>query len=262
VSFFVSCYDAWAMLDDYTKFAAEWADRIRNKKKPRHEFLEKPAMFSKLPDLEGKSVLCIGCGSGEEAQYLTERGAAKVVGIDLSVGLIEQAKYAYPEVEFLVMDMERLDFPKDSFDFVYSSLTMHYAENWENIFNRVHKCLKSNGTFLFSTHHPVRWGAETKKENGNVSYLLGYSKRNDDSFEIYGDYLNTRKITDTWFDQMKVTYYHKPLSEIFKEIHNASFELTDFIEPKPLPQMKGERKDIYEIHSKIPLFMILELKKR
>jgi SAM-dependent methyltransferase len=249
-------------MNDYTDNAEEWAKRIRGKQKLRHEFLEKPAMYQKLPELTGKSVLCVGCGSGEECQYIKDKGAAKIVGIDNSVGLIKQAKYAYPDIEFQIMDMERLSFPKQSFDFAYSSLSLHYVKDWENIFKRIRDCLKPGGVFLFSTHHPVRWGAETRKEKNALTYLLGYSKKEDDSYEVYGDYLNTRQITDTWFDQMKVTYFHKPLSEIFREAHAASFEVTDFLEPKPLESIKGQRPDIYEIHSKIPLFMIIELRKR
>jgi len=248
-------------IESYDRSAEKWAKRQREGKSLAHEYLEKPAMYSKLPDLEGKSVLCIGCGSGEECGVLKKRGAARVVGIDLSRGLIEQAKYAYPDCEFMVMDMERLDFSAGSFDFIYSSLALHYAQDWRNILKPAYKTLKDGGTFLFSTHHPVKWGGEAHKESGVTSNLLGYNRDEQETVKVYGDYLNTRRITENLIDGLNVSYYHKSLSEIFKEIRESGFELADFIEPKPTAAALKARASFFEIYDKIPLFMILELKK-
>ena len=248
--------------DGYSENALGWTAHRRSGRKIRHEYLEKPAIYEKIPDVKNASILCIGCGSGEECRFLKDQGASRVVGVDSAKGLIEQAKYSYPDIEFLHMDMQKLDFPSESFDFVFSSLAIHYVEDWKNVFAKVYKVLKPGGVFLFSTHHPVRWGAESIKQGKDRSYLLGYSKHEDDSYTIYGDYFTPRKITDTWFDQLDVAYYHKPISEIFKTALSAGFEIKDFIEPKPLPALKTERVDIWDIHNKIPLFMILELKKK
>ncbi len=246
----------------YDQNAEKWAKRQREGHNLAHEFLEKPAMYAKLPDLEGKSVLCIGCGSGEECQELKDRGAERVVGVDLSKGLIEQAKYKYPDCEFYVMDMERLDFPPETFDFIYSSLVLHYAENWSNVFKPAHRVLKPEGTILLSTHHPVKWSARVTKENGGSENLLGYKRDAKNNVEIFGDYLNTHRITENLIDGLLVSYYHRPLSEIFREIRESGFELIDFLEPKALEGAKRERPDFFELRDKIPMFMILELKKK
>ena len=55
-----------SVADSYNQHAAQWAERLRSGNNPAHRFLEKPAMYAKLPDLTGQRVLCIGCGSGEE----------------------------------------------------------------------------------------------------------------------------------------------------------------------------------------------------
>ena len=65
---------------------------MRSGKNIAHKFLEKPAMYKKLPDLKDKSILCIGCGTGEECEHLKSLGAKRVVGIDISKGLIDFAK--------------------------------------------------------------------------------------------------------------------------------------------------------------------------
>src|SRR3989338_3961687 len=158
----------------YGNYALKWAEKMRSGKNVAHKFLEKPAMYKNLPNLKGKSVLCIGCGTGEECKHLESLGAKRVVGIDISKGLIDFAKKSYPDFEFHVMDMEKLNFPDNSFDFVYSSLTMHYIKDWTKTLNDIHKILKKDGTFLFSTHHPVKWGASVNRSKEKNSFLMGY----------------------------------------------------------------------------------------
>ena len=218
-------------------------------------------MYKKLPDLKDKSILCIGCGTGEECEHLKSLGAKRVVGMDISKGLIDFAKKSYPDLEFQVMDMEKLDFADNSFDFVYSSLTMHYVKDWTKTLRGVYKILKKSGTFIFSTHHPVKWGAGVNRSKEKDSFLIGYEKYESGESKVFGDYLNTRKIDDIWFNEFKVSYYHRPLSEIISDIIKSGFTISDFIEPKPLKSVAKEKPNFYDIHSKIPLFMIFELKK-
>ncbi|MDB4939584.1 MAG: methyltransferase [Candidatus Doudnabacteria bacterium] len=249
-------------VNSYDQQAAKWAKRQREGSSIAHQYLEKPAIYAKLPDLTGKSVLCLGSGSGEECDYLMKLGAAKVVGVDVSKGLIEQAKYAYPDVQFEVMDIERLDFEKNSFDFVYSSLVLHYVQDWQNVLKPLYHILKNDGKFLFSTHHPIKWGAEVSQDQNQRKTLIGFSRSEDESFKIYGDYLNSRMITENLIDKLKVSYYHKPFAEIFSEIRSSGFEIIDMLEPKAEIGAKNERLSFYEIHQKIPLFVIFELAKK
>jgi SAM-dependent methyltransferase len=160
------------------------------------------------------------------------------------------------------MDMEKLDFPAKSFDFIYSSLTMHYVKSWTNTLERAYNILKPGGSFIFSTHHPVRWGAESIKEGSEKSSLLGYKKDNAlGKVKIFGDYLNSRKIKETWFGDFEITYYHRPFSEMIGDILKSGFVITDFLEPRPVNLPKDKNLSFFEINNKLPLFVIFELKK-
>lgn len=53
---------------------------------------ERGTLFAALPDLTGKSVLDVGCGTGFYARMFVERGAAKVTGIDASQEMITYAR--------------------------------------------------------------------------------------------------------------------------------------------------------------------------
>lgn len=219
-------------------------------------------MMALLPDVTDKSVLCLGCGSGLECQMIKDRGAEKVVGTDISKGLIEQAKYAYPNVEFEVMDMERIYFSPDSFDVVYSSLAIHYLEDWSAVLSGVKKVLKPGGKFIFSTHHPIRFASETTKSGDVSKTILGYELKDDsEDFKVYGDYLNKHSIQDLWFDKVKVTYYHRPFADIINEVTASGLLVTKVIEPKPIDSSEKIRSQFYNINQKIPLFLLMELTK-
>lgn len=251
-----------AVAQSYNEHAQQWAERLRAGNNPAHRFLEKPAMFNKLPDLTGCRVLCIGCGSGEELDMLMARGASNIYGIDISESLIELARQAYPQATFFVLSMEeRQPFEDESFDYVYSSLTLHYSDDWSGILAEARRLLRPGGRMLFSTHHPVKWGSLVARGDVQDTFMMGYERPKAGSPQVYGDYLGSRRISDQWFGTMAVEYFHRPLSAIMRDILSSGLSVMDFLEPMPTEEAKTENPGFWEIHSRIPLFMIFELRK-
>lgn len=241
----------------YSDFAAKWAEKLSTGTNLSHQYLEKPAMYSKLPDLRGKKVLCVGCGTGEECQHLHELGAI-VTGIDVSPGLINYAKKQYSDLDFRVMDMENIILSEKTFDYVYSSLTMHYVDSWIKTLNSIKRVMKDEAVFLFSTHHPVKWGALRIRDEVN-ELRLGATWTGENC-EVQGEYLNTKKINDIWFGELEVTYYNRPISALLKDVRESGFEVLDFLEPKSINDPAVINTSFYKIHQTIPLFIIFELK--
>ena len=225
-----------------------------------HSLYEKPAMYHSLPDIKGKDVISLGCGSGEDCHYLARRGAAKVVGIDISVGLVGVAKESYPECEFAVMDMERLDFPNNSFDFAYSSLAFHYLEDWSAAFKEAYRVLRSGSYLLLSCGHPVYSALQVTEDSKEVkTEILSHTiHKHTGEATVVGDYLTRRPIRHTRNDWLT---WHKPVSEIVGEAARAGFVVADLIEPAPLLSMQKIAPNDYDLLRKIPNFMILKLRK-
>lgn len=247
----------------YNANAKEYAEHVRNPKDSvYHSFYEKPAMYSLLPDLHDKKVLSIGCGSGEDSTYLKQQGALESVGVDISQELIALAAASYPECTFKTMDMEKLDFPAESFDFAYSSLAIHYLPDWSQTFREVYRVLKPGSYFLFSCSHPVTSAMEVTEntEDTKVRQLSIRNQKRTNSVEITGDYLNRRSMKDG-AGAMQVTTWHKPLSEIIEESQAAGFTINKFVEPKPLEQMRDVSPNNYDRLNKIPFFAIFRLYK-
>lgn len=255
-----------ASVDSYSRFAQEWESLMHAGKNLAHTYVEKPAMFSMLPEnLQGKEVLCLGCGTGEECQYLKSQGA-KVTGIDISPEMIKAAKEndRSSEIDFQVGDMSELSkvIGDKKYDFVYSSLAVHYVHDLGKMFQSVNQALNSDGIFLFSTHHPIKFAAESERSDSKKQFTMGYTEYADGSEpKIHGDYLNFRQIQDMFLGKFPVVFFHRPEEELRRSFRGAGFKEIDFREPKAIQDAESVAPDFYKIHQKIPLFEIYKLQK-
>lgn len=110
-----------------------------------------------FPDLTGKSVLDLGCGYGWHCRFAKEQGASEVLGIDLSQRMIGEARRrnSGEGITYRVCGIEEYEYPEHAWDCVVSNLALHYIEDLEEIFQKVHRTLKTGGIFLFNIEHPV-----------------------------------------------------------------------------------------------------------
>jgi ubiquinone/menaquinone biosynthesis C-methylase UbiE len=90
----------------YDLVADEYARRIYDEL--RHKPFDRRLLDRLAESVRHSGVVCdLGCGPGQVARYLNERGA-KVCGMDLSAGMIERARQLNPGIEFNQGDMRAL----------------------------------------------------------------------------------------------------------------------------------------------------------
>ncbi len=236
----------------YDARAIDWNQSIKGN--VWYAYLEKPAMVKLMPqDLEHKAVLCIGVGAGDELSEIIKQNPRRLVAIDISEKLLEITKSKFASVETIKMDMMDLDFPDQSFDFVYSSLAFHYAPDWDKLMTGVNRVLKPGGQVLFSTHNPKFWA--TKTPTGNIA-------------------VNSRGImltehTATLHAGVEVTYYNHPNEEsILESVKNAGFEIMVAKVPEPTkPTTTLSKKDQEEYNNVVkrnvetPIFFVVLARK-
>jgi len=242
----------------YNDFAVDYVKHVRDENDSiYHSLYEKPAMYDLLPDLKGKKVISIGCGSGEDCDQLQKRGA-DVTGVDISDSMITIAKDSYPKCNFQVMDMENLELNDNSFDFAYSSLAIHYLEDWTKALKEAHRVLKPRASYLFSCNHPTFSAMEYTCNDDEISESMLRRRKNKrtNEMQITGNYFNRRRME---FNEWVI--WHKSLTEISSEITDAGFTIELIYEPTPTPKMKEVSPENYEKLIKIPNFLILKLKK-
>ncbi|WP_345840708.1 class I SAM-dependent methyltransferase [Bacillus sp. P14.5] len=204
---------------------------------------ERPSMLAQIPvDLRNRRVLDAGCAAGWYTQQLVNRGA-DVVAVDLSPEMAASAKRRVGEkAEVLCLDLEKpLPFPDESFDYIISSLTLHYLKDWDHIFGEVQRLLKTKGGFLFSIHHPMM----------------------DSTILENTEYFSTQLIIDIWNKEGKdfeVAFYRRPLQEIVTKTASF-FILKEMIEPRPTNNFKIQAPESYEKLMKRPNFLIMKAMK-
>ena len=94
----------------------------------------------------GESILDLGCGSGHLSHAIAESGA-HVIGIDSAASMIEAARIAYPNIEFLVADARTFSFPF-SFDAIFSNATLHWVKEADEVVQRIVTALKPGGRLV------------------------------------------------------------------------------------------------------------------
>lgn len=248
------------MINNYDKYAAERQQELKKGEKLPHRFVEKPAMRKLLPNLAGKKVLMVGCGTGEETLLLEEFGAGPMVGVDLSKESIRLANESYPTHEFKVADMHTLPFEDATFDFVYSSLTVHYSSHPIDVYKEVLRVLKPGGKFQFTVGHPMRWASERITIDGTTTKIMGYTE-GDTIPHLYGDYLGFKEYSETFASGEVLQFWIGPPSMHFNLLQEAGFNVTNFVETKAIEECKAVNEPYYERFSHFPQFMAFSARK-
>lgn len=99
-------------------------------------------------DLQGATVLDIGCNEGFYCNVAAQRGAAQVIGIDGDPKPLEFARQRYPNpaIEFRHQHWARL--PEGEFDLAIWTSAMHYELDPLAVLEQVRHRLKPNGFLI------------------------------------------------------------------------------------------------------------------
>lgn len=96
----------------------------------------------------GDRVVDLGCGSGAFTALLHKNHHIDAVGLDISDRLIRYARHTYPDVEFLVGDVEAQPFDDNSLDGAVLSGIVHHFPDPSQFAQEVHRILKPGARFV------------------------------------------------------------------------------------------------------------------
>jgi ubiquinone/menaquinone biosynthesis C-methylase UbiE len=111
----------------------------------------------------GDRVLDVGCGPGSNwPQWMQLETPDRLVGVDLSQGMIDEARRRHPSGSFEVARIHDLPFPDGSFDVVIASAVLHHIpdEHLEAAFAELHRVLDEHGRIVGREPNAKPWGQE------------------------------------------------------------------------------------------------------
>ena len=142
-----------------------------------------------LADVEGKDVLCLASGGGQQSAVFGVLGA-KVTVVDISNGQLEGDRkaadhYGY-EITTIHADMRDLSCLVDeSFDIVYGT-AICYVPDIDKVYSEIARILRQGGVFRIDFHQPavhfVAWDGDSYKIT--KPYFEKVDQREDGAIEF------------------------------------------------------------------------------
>lgn len=170
-----------------------------------------------LGNVTGLDVLEFGCGGAQWAIALKERGAARVVGMDLSGRQLAHARNARgaAAVSLVQASAEDTPFRDACFDLVFCDHgAMSFAEP-EFAVAEAARVLRRGGRFAFNAASPLQ-------------YVCWDDSLNRVGERLIGNYFDARAVEDSG-----QTSFTRPYGEWIRLFRQNNFVIEQLIEPRP-----------------------------
>jgi SAM-dependent methyltransferase len=113
--------------------------------------------FARFEEGAGQDVLEIGVGMGADHLEWAKSGPRRLAGVDLTPRAVSWTTQRLETFGFAAdvqeADAERLPFPDDSFDIVYSWGVLHCSPDTPRAFREAHRVLRPGGTLRAMIYH-------------------------------------------------------------------------------------------------------------
>lgn len=197
-----------------------------------------------IGDGKGKKILDLGCGSGYISEYIAQVTGASVFGIDFAVGAIKSAqdRVKNTDIEFSIGNINELDFPDATFDYVLAIDTLYFGSDLGKIVQDIKRVLKPHGKLISFYSSRKTDLTKTGPESTGLGKILDKEKIKYDFWEY------TENEKRVWENTLKVA---EELKQDFIKEGNLEIYKGRVAEAKKniIAQSKGEMvRYLYYIH--------------
>jgi SAM-dependent methyltransferase len=202
--------------ESYDRLAEEYARRIANELE--HKPLDRELLDRFARTTTGRGEICdLGCGPGHVARYLHDAGAS-VFGLDLSPGMIEQARKLSPHIPFREGNMMALEIANDTLAGVvaFYAIVNIPRQSLPLVFQEIKRVLRPQGLLLLAFHV----GDEVLHED------------------------------ELWGQKISMDFLLFPTSAIKSDLESAGFTIQEVIERPPYLEVEYQSHRAYILASK------------
>lgn len=219
---------------------AEYVHSVRARA-PVMQFIERPALWALVGQVDGLDMVDLGCGPGDFARQCVGRGAASVVAVDSSAAMLRHAVSAVG-VRYVEARMESLALPTSSADLVVSSMALHFLEDAGGVVRRAYDWLRPGGRLVFTVEHPLVTASTRAQwvQQGKASPAWPV-----DSYLTEGPRTEAR-------GDLAVARWHRPVARWVMWVLDAGFRLDALTEPAGSPEGWSAARGPLEENAKRP----------
>jgi SAM-dependent methyltransferase len=191
----------------WERLGAWWIEELNSD--PAYEEEIAPQLLGLLAPERGRTYLDLGCGNGRMMRKVAATGA-RVVGCDLNVALLRQAKA--PVVKAVLPDLSWVR--SRSLDGAYLGLVLEHLADEGALFQAASQAVRQGGVLALVINHPI-WTAPgsspIEQEGGEVLWRPG---------RYFG-----RGHSDEPAGRQKVRFYHRTVATLLTSAAIAGWDL-------------------------------------
>jgi len=189
-------------------------------------------MISEMDSSPSKKVLEIGCGTGEVSFWIAEKTKHHVLGTDLCVPFIENAKknLVRPNLNFEVLDFNKLEQVNNrKFDYVIGNGILHHLyHHLDEALKTLYNLLEENGKIIFM---------EPNIYNPYCAFIFNFARKwanlEPDEMAFSKSFIS-KKLSQTCYKNIKVEYKDFLLPGIPDALIEPSIIIGNVLEKTPV----------------------------
>jgi ubiquinone/menaquinone biosynthesis C-methylase UbiE len=107
---------------------------------------------------ENPIVLDVGCGTGNNTILVLRALSSRVIGIDISAGMLEKARAKAPALELVKATADDLPFSPSLFDFVFMTEVIHHLSDFKAALREMFRVLRpgSSSCIVTQSHKQIQ----------------------------------------------------------------------------------------------------------
>jgi SAM-dependent methyltransferase len=210
----------------------------------------RPAFFELLP-VPGRLTLDVGCGEGRVSRDLEALGH-RVLEIDASRKMIEQAVAAAPDIPAVVADAAALPVVDACCDLVVAYMSLQDVDDMPRAIREIARALEAGGHLCMAVVHPINSAGQFESSDSEAPFV------------IEGSYLDSHQYVDRIErDDLAMTFSsnHHSLETYFRALETAGLVVESIREvPVDEPSALDDPRRLR--WRRLPLFLDLRAVKR
>ena len=231
-------------IDSWDKAAEEFTSFFAEGEEFYHKHIINPCIVDLLGEVEGKTVLDLGCGEGHVARSLAEATGRniKILGVDASENMIRIAREKSQDfkdcLSFQQADAcDLAGIQADSFDVAICNMALMDIKDYRQAIREVPRTLKAKGVFVFSVLHPCFFTPRSEWLKDGDGNIIGW-RVDDYHLNLAWKWTaKSRMIMETY-------HFHRTLEDYCSALRECGFVITDIREPVP-------SEELCEVHPRL-----------